>query len=90
MVVTAIGVMALLNRYPAPDLVSWRIAVIVGTVTTAAVLVATWSFGVYLRTVSGAPVTGAFGAVLALLRWVYYEALIMLVGGRRRAAGGGP
>lgn len=73
-------VLILLNHMPCRGQVSLRPAIVSGVVTAVGLVLGTWAFGLYIRTFGGASLTGAFGAVLAFLTWVYFEAQILLFG----------
>ena len=74
------GIVMLLFRYMSPGDVPWRSAFVAGITTAVFLVLATWAVGWYLREFGGASVTGAFGAILAVLTWVYAEAQILLAG----------
>ncbi len=73
-------ILALLFRYIGPRRVPWTAAILTALVTTGLMVVGTEAIGWYLRTFGGSSLSGAFGAVLLALSWVYYEAQIVLVG----------
>ncbi len=54
--------------------------------TILGVIAATWAFGLYFDFTSGFSAYGAFGAVLALMLWLYIVALVTLIGGIINAA----
>lgn len=54
--------------------------------TILGMIVATWAFGKYFELSSGFSAYGAFGAVLALMLWLYIVALVTLIGGLINAA----
>lgn len=72
--------LALLFRYTGPVRPSWLITVSASLATAALLVVGTSAISWYLRTFGGSSLTGAFGALLATLTWVYYEAQILLGG----------
>jgi membrane protein len=72
--------MALLFRFLTPVRVPWRGALVAGVVTALLLAVGTSLTGWYLRSFGGASVAGAFGAILATLTWIYFEAQILLGG----------
>lgn len=74
------AIVVLLLRYLSPEDVGWRVATIAGVLSGSLMIVATTAIGWYLREFGGSSVTGAFGAILALLTWVYVEAQIVLAG----------
>jgi membrane protein len=49
--------------------------------TILGIIVATWGFGKYFEFTSGFSAYGAFGAVLALMVWLYIVSLVVLLGG---------
>ncbi len=73
-------VLALLFRYIGPHRVPWMAAILTALVTTGLMAIGTEAIGWYLRTFGGSSLSGAFGAVLLALSWVYYEAQIVLAG----------
>ena len=75
-----VGIVVLLFRYMSPKRVPWRPALLAGALTAVLLVLATSVVGWYLKNFGGASVTGAFGAILALLTWVYAEAQILLAG----------
>ena len=72
--------LVLLFRYTGPVRVPWLASVVSASITTVLLIVGTGAIGWYLRNYGGASLSGAFGAVLIALTWVYYEAQILLVG----------
>lgn len=72
--------LVLLFRYTGPDRVPWLASIVSASITTVLLIVGTGAIGWYLRNYGGASLSGAFGAVLIALTWVYYEAQILLVG----------
>jgi membrane protein len=60
--------------------ISWVILVISSTITSILIVVGTWVLGLYLSNYADSSISGAVGAVLLLLIWIYYEAQIILVG----------
>ncbi len=72
--------LALLFRFLPPVRVAWRVALIAGIATALLLAAGTVVIGWYLREFGGASVAGAFGAILAAISWVYYQAQILLGG----------
>jgi membrane protein len=60
--------------------ISWKIVILGSAITSVLIFVGTWGLGIYIRLYGGSSISGALGAVLLLLVWVYYEAQIALVG----------
>ena len=73
-------VLALLFRFLTPVRVRWGAALLAGLATAVLLTIGTVGIAWYLRTFGGSSVAGAFGAVLAILTWIYYEAQILLSG----------
>ncbi len=71
---------ALLFRYLAPSPLPWRGSLAVGAITAVLLVLSSIVMGWYLREYGGDSVPGAFGAIFALLTWVYVEAQIVLGG----------
>jgi len=71
---------AMLFRFIGPVRVSWTLALLSATITSALLSLGTVAIGWYLREFGGSSVTGAFGAVLVALSFVYYETQILLTG----------
>ncbi|MGI9624090.1 MAG: YihY/virulence factor BrkB family protein [Acidimicrobiales bacterium] len=77
----ALAVMlTLLVRSLSPSYLTWRIGIVAGCVTSVVLVLGTSVIGWYLREFAGNSVAGAFGAVFAILTWVYLEAQIILAG----------
>jgi membrane protein len=74
------GIMILLLRFMTPDDMPWRVAIITGGITALLLVAGTAVIGGYLRAFGGSSLTGAFGAILGVLTWVYVEAQIVLAG----------
>lgn len=72
--------LVLLFRYTGPVRVPWLAGIVSASITTVLLIVGTGAIGWYLRNYGGASLSGAFGAVLIALTWVYYEAQILLAG----------
>ena len=73
-------VIAVLFRYLPNKRVEWRFVVPGGAITALFLAIGTWAIGVYLSRFAVSSLTGAAGAVLLLLVWIYYEAQILLAG----------
>jgi membrane protein len=71
---------AMLFRYIGPVRVSWALALAAAATTSAFLYIGTIAIGWYLRELGASSITGAFGAVLVALSFVYYESQILLVG----------
>ena len=69
-----------LFRHVGPRLLAWRVALGAAVPTTVLMIVGTWLTGWYLQRWGAPTVSGAFGAVLVSLTWVYYEAQVVLAG----------
>jgi len=74
------AMIALLYRFLSPVRVEWRAAIASGVATACLLVAGSRAIGWYMRTYGGASLSGAFGAVLAVLTFVYYEAQILLAG----------
>ncbi|MCP3856448.1 MAG: YihY/virulence factor BrkB family protein [Actinomycetia bacterium] len=72
--------LALLYRHLPPASVPWKVAAVAASVTALLLVAGTSVIGWLLRSYGGASVTGAFGTLLAVLSWIYYEAQIILAG----------
>lgn len=75
-----IAVVTVLFRLLPDARVPWRAALVGAAVTTVLLVLGTLAIGVYLREVASASVAGAFGGVLLVLTWIYYEMQIVLAG----------
>jgi membrane protein len=73
-------VLTLLFRYLGPVRAPWLAGVVSALTTTAMLVIGTEAIGWYLRNIGGSSLSGAFGAVLVVLSWVYYESQIVLAG----------
>lgn len=72
--------LALLFRYVGPVRAPWIPAVSSAVATAFLMVVGAQAISWYLAQFGGSSVSGAFGALLAVLSWVYYEAQILLGG----------
>lgn len=74
------GVMSTLLRVlPRPD-VRWRAAAVGGVLTTVVLIVGTWGFSLYLRTVAVGSASGAASGVIAVLLYSYFASQVVLGG----------
>ena len=78
--VALVGAVAMLLRFIGPIRVPWSVAVSSAAITAILLYLGTVAFGWYLSTFGGSSVTGAFGALLVFLSFVYYESQIVLAG----------
>jgi membrane protein len=62
--------------------VSWTILILSSFITTLMIIVGTVLLGYYLSNFASSSFSGAVGALLLVMVWVYYEAQIVLVGGQ--------
>jgi membrane protein len=60
--------------------VKWRVLLLGSSITAILIYVGTWLLGLYISNYASSSLSGALGAVLLLLLWVYYEAQIALIG----------
>ncbi len=72
--------LALLFRYVGPVRAPWIPTVSSALATAFLMVVGAQAISWYLTRFGGASMSGAFGALLAMLSWVYYEAQILLGG----------
>lgn len=78
----ALGIVVLYLLFrllPGANVARWAAAAS-AVVTAVLLVIGTNLIGVYLREVASQSLVGAFGGVLLVLLWVYYEAQILLVG----------
>lgn len=78
--VALVGALAMLFRYIGPVRVHWSVAIPSAATSAFLLYLGTVAFGWYLNQFGGSSVTGAFGALLAALSFVYYESQIVLAG----------
>ncbi len=78
--VALVGAITLLFRYVGPVHISWPIAGLAAAMTSAMLYLGTVAIGWYFSNYGASSVTGAFGALLGALTFVYYETQIVLVG----------
>lgn len=75
-----IVVLAIIYRLMIYHKISWAILIVSSVLTSILIFIGTWLLGYYLSNYSNSSVSGAVGAVLLLLVWIYYEAQIILIG----------
>lgn len=73
-------VLALLFRFIGPVRTPWVPTVGAAAATALLMVIGAQAISWYLTTFGGSSLGGAFGALLVLLSWVYYEAQILLAG----------
>lgn len=73
-------VLALIYRLMIYQKISWIILIISSAITSILIVLGTWCLGFYLSNYADSSVSGAVGAVMLLLIWIYYEAQIILIG----------
>ncbi len=78
--VALVVALAMLFRFLGPVRVPWRPALFAASVTALLGVVGALATGWYFRTFGGSSVSGAFGALLAALSFVYFESQILLGG----------
>jgi membrane protein len=78
--VLGILVLVLIYRVLIYQKINWSILIISSAVTAFLIFVGTWLLGLYITNYARGSISGAVGAVLLLLVWVYYEAQIILIG----------
>lgn len=74
------GVVATLYRILPRRLVRWRAALVGGALTTLVLVVGTWGFGAYLRTVALGSTSGAASGVVVALLYSYFISQVVLGG----------
>ena len=72
--------LTLLFRYVGPVRVPWLPTAFAAAATAFLMVVGAQAISWYLTTFGGSSLSGAFGALLLILSWVYYEAQILLGG----------
>ena len=88
------GLFTVLFKYLPDAEIAWRDAAVGGAVTAVLFTVGKTAIGVYLGTADPGSAFGAAGSLALLLVWIYYSALIVLVGAEftqawaERAGGG--
>jgi membrane protein len=60
--------------------VKWTILIFTSFITSLFLVIGTWLLGIYISNYASTSLSGAIGAVLLVLIWIYYEAQIILVG----------
>jgi membrane protein len=71
---------ALMYRFLPDRRVHWRQAVLGGLVTTGLFVLGRWGIGVYLATAAPGSAYGSMGALVVLLAWVFFAALVFFLG----------
>lgn len=71
---------ALLYHYLPDRRVHWRQAFLGGAITALLFLLGRWLIGVYLATAAPGSAYGSMGAMVLLLVWLYYAAVVFFVG----------
>lgn len=74
------GVIALLFKYLPDAVILWRDAWIGAIVTTILFEIGRFALSIYLDQAAPGSAYGASGALVALLVWIYYSSLILLLG----------
>lgn len=74
------AVVATLFRVLPRGAVPWRAALIGGALTTLVLVVGTWGFGLYMRTVAVGSTSGAASAVIVALLYSYFVSQVVLGG----------
>jgi membrane protein len=72
--------LTLLFRYVGPVRAPWLSTALSAVATSFLMVIGAQAIGWYLTNFGGSSLSGAFGAVLLTLSWVYYEAQILLGG----------
>lgn len=75
-------VLALIYKLLIYEKISWSILILSSVITTLLIIVGTILLGYYLSNYAVTSISGAVGALLLIMVWVYYEAQIILVGGQ--------
>jgi membrane protein len=73
-------IFALMYRFLPDRRVRWRQAVLGGLVTTGLFVVGRWLIGMYLAQAAPGSAYGSMGALVLLLVWVYYAAMVFFLG----------
>lgn len=74
------GLFAVLFKYLPDAEIAWRDALVGGAVTAVLFTIGKTAIGIYLGTSDPGSAFGAAGSLALLLVWIYYSALILLVG----------
>lgn len=80
---SALALFLLLYRYASPRVLPWRTALVAAAVTTVGFELAKRLYGLYLGFLAGGgalSVDANIGAVLLFILWVWYMALVFLIG----------
>ncbi|MGI9596936.1 MAG: YihY/virulence factor BrkB family protein [Acidimicrobiales bacterium] len=75
-----VGAIGSLFRYVGPRQIRWRTALTAALPTGVLLTVSTWLTGWYFQRWGSPSVPGAFGALIVVLTWIYFEAQILLAG----------
>ncbi len=75
-------ILALIFKLLIYQKISWTILILSSTLTTLFIIVGTVLLGFYLSNFAVTSLSGAVGALLLIMVWVYYEAQILLAGGQ--------
>jgi membrane protein len=75
-----VAAIAMLFRYIGPVRVPWSVALSSAAISSVLLYLGAVGFGWYLNEFGGSSVSGAFGALLVALSFVYYETQIVLAG----------
>ena len=71
---------ALLYHYLPDRRVHWRQALLGGGITASLFVLGRWAIGAYVARAAPESAYGAFGALVLMLVWMYYAALVFFVG----------
>ena len=71
---------ALLYHYLPDRRVHWRQALLGGGITASLFVLGRWAIGAYVAHAAPESAYGAFGALVLMLVWMYYAALVFFVG----------
>lgn len=75
-----IFVLTIIYKFLIQEKISWSILVIGASATSVLIVVGTWLLGFYITNFASESLSGALGAALLFLIWIYYEAQIILIG----------
>ena len=76
---------ALLYHFLPDRRVRWRQALLGGAITAALFVLGRWAIGVYLARAAPGSAYGSMGAMVLLLVWIYYAAIVFFGGASGRA-----
>jgi len=71
---------ALMFRFLPDRRVQWRLAVVGGVITASLFVAGRWAIGLYLARAAPGSAYGSMGALVLLLLWVYYAAVVFFTG----------